>query len=113
VADLGSLGKRLERLEAHRVKVGGKRTSPELETYFNVLENYQLEQQGLPPIHHIDDGPDPELDAYFAELERQEQERVTKANQKRLWISDGDTESSFDLLGSVPASPAPKHLLYL
>src|SRR5688572_6518510 len=26
----------------------------------------------------------------------QQQERVTKANQKRLWISDGDTESSFE-----------------
>jgi len=82
VADLGSLGKRLERLEAHRVKVGGKRTSPELENYFNVLENYQLEQQGLPPIHHIDDGPDPELDTYFAEVERQEQERRYHLDKK-------------------------------
>ena len=35
----------------------------------------------------------------------QQQERVTKANQKRLWTSDGDTESSFE--AAWPRPPAP------
>jgi len=37
----------------------------------------------------------------------QQQERVTKANQKRLWISDGDTESSFKA-----AWPRPRPLSF-
>ena len=32
----------------------------------------------------------------------QQQERVTKANQKRLWTSDGDTESSFEAAWPCP-----------
>jgi len=68
----------LVRLETKRPKVVVGRNGDEpdpLEEYYQALENYELAQQGLPPIHHIPERYDPMLKEYFAELDQQAAER--------------------------------------
>ena len=83
----------LEKLEAKRSKVMlGKYSVPDelLERYFQLLENHQAELEGRPPPHP--DPPeepyDPELGAYFQDLEfqraqREEALRQTEAKMRR------------------------------
>ena len=77
---MGGINSRLSRLEgraAQRIRLSAPKLCDELEDYFAALDNYQREKSGLPPIHYIEEGrdPDPELEAYFLRLEEQEEER--------------------------------------
>jgi len=71
----------LERLESKypKVSVGGRPDGrDELEEYYMALEDYQREQQGLPPIHDAELAAldnDPVLEKYFEELREQEAAR--------------------------------------
>jgi hypothetical protein len=84
---VGRLDRRtLERLESKypKVRVGHNRTwSDSLEEYFMELENYQLEQQGLPKVHDILERPDPLLEEYFAQLDKQVAERDVALSKAR------------------------------
>lgn len=78
-----NLGKRVEGLESIRTgpKNGGQ--SAELRAYFHALENHQLELEELPPIHRIENDPDPELDAYFADLDLQIERRERLLRERK------------------------------
>jgi hypothetical protein len=72
----------LERLEKKRGSVSHPRNDDALDMYFMEVEDFQRAQQGLPPLYERERSEwaeslrnDPELEAYFARLEKQEEDR--------------------------------------
>jgi hypothetical protein len=52
---MGSIERRLRRLEEHTSANTGSRSPRYLEAYFRALENLQREEAGLPPLPYTED----------------------------------------------------------
>jgi hypothetical protein len=70
----------LERLEEKRGGRHSSRNDDDLDRYFMAMEDFQRAQQGLDPLYEdelakLQREYDPELEAYFAQLEQQEEDR--------------------------------------